>query len=583
MTFSSRASSLASSSLASSSSLPTRERDEVRRYSRRQSRICSATLSRIFEEPAEATDIPLKNQKERRHGVSDLRIPRASLLLAAVQGLTLDSSASDARNLSSDTETLDFPRPPFDTHDSESDSESDSSGRPRPLCPSALVLALVLHTRRRASRRTGEMKGGRTTSSPLHARARYHPRPTAAPFLLIFPFFPLCPVCPYTEDATPWGPRPRAAEGAGVSRLRTPQPRVRRRRSSPPFMMRTPQAVQKKCDCAPVPPRTPVPTDTRSGDSSYVYSPSSSNSSSPTSTSSSTSSRLAALLSPPPFPVQVPTDVLDVEDAEEWEECDVTYSGSSRSLVDSPLSPSSPSSPSAGSPSAFSFSQSTSCDSPFECESPSSPDCDDAYNPTPAPVLRPRPPLPLVPLHPLLPPPFAVEGVFRERYFPAPGVPSFYPSFRSFATPTLTAKGPRTTTPKIARRGKADVCVVRLSRPAPLSTPASLFSPTPARRRHACSPPGAQWATYPDLSPALYTAYATQRSPRRRVVVHFLVFLHLHLQLPLALPPTPDTLSPALYTQRSVDGVLSPQLPAPRARTPRRPTPPRPRVGFERE
>ncbi|KAJ7090536.1 hypothetical protein C8R44DRAFT_990728 [Mycena epipterygia] len=64
------------------------------------------------------------------------------------------------------------------------------------------------------------------------------------------------------------------------------------------------------------PPRTPVPTDARSGDYSYVYSRTFvlELHASPTSSTSSPSPRS--------FQAQVPADVLD---AEEWEECDVIY------------------------------------------------------------------------------------------------------------------------------------------------------------------------------------------------------------------------------------------------------------------
>ncbi|KAJ7123559.1 hypothetical protein C8R44DRAFT_875747 [Mycena epipterygia] len=141
---------------------------------------------------------------KRRHGVSNLRIPRASLLFTAVQGrMTVQSSVCDARDSSSDTET---PRPvaaPSSTRASASSAErasmrsaSPSGARPprasQPCSPrphSAQVPADVLD----ADAEEGEWEecDEEVPLSPLLRDSRPRPSRMCPPALLVRLILPL--------------------------------------------------------------------------------------------------------------------------------------------------------------------------------------------------------------------------------------------------------------------------------------------------------------------------------------------------------------------------------------------------------
>ncbi|CAK5275243.1 unnamed protein product [Mycena citricolor] len=280
------------------------------------------------------------------------------------------------------------------------------------------------------------------------------------------------------------------------------------------------------------PPRSPVPMDAGDcADEYVVYTPSPS----PSSSSSTSSSSLAALLSPSGFPPEsqgLPSDV-DAND-DEWEECDIEV------MYDEiPLSPQAGSSEPASPHISTVIQQEKSTPPPIPPKSAHV----ELLTRSTTPQLKSRwssSTLSSINSAQDAPSPKTFNS-FASRYFPSST--SSHSSSKKSAhqspkSPLSVSFSPKNLKRKTAKRRitAADVVIVR---PATSGSLMAAVSSTATATATSPVSPNGQWASYPTspklppvirpaptkeykefkdvpLSPALVTAYTTQRSPRRR-------------------------------------------------------------------
>ncbi|KAJ7484179.1 hypothetical protein FB451DRAFT_1363760, partial [Mycena latifolia] len=360
----------------------------IKRQSRTRTRKSTLPLTSIVEEPVEETAPKTKKNSEkarRRHGISNLFIPRASSLFTAVQG-----DPADWRLTLDDADTFEFPRPPpFDEGES-SGSSSGSDSSPASSLPTTPTPSPTAETHGQCIIRCKSIK-------PLTINKRSvspAPPPVCAPapeekdagdhtwededddefyaaharsFITLAPPLPasfpaststralhrestIIPASVSSSAPAPHRASVRLSRAISIPARAPPPPPIITSHAHSRSASTTSINYSRPLPVRP-PPRTPVPTDALSGDYATDYaaylplllSPSNSRTPSP---SSSTSSRLAALLSPPPFPAEAQGVPADVDAADGWEDeaCDLFYD-------EVPLSPLVAPSPTSASPS----------------------------------------------------------------------------------------------------------------------------------------------------------------------------------------------------------------------------------------
>nr|GAT57540.1 predicted protein [Mycena chlorophos] len=484
-------------------------------YFKRQSRVIRNStvsafgLSSILEEDHDNNTTKSSVKAKRRHGVSDLRIPPLESFQTDLPAL--QSSSDDESSSSSDG----LPSTP-----SASPTHESFTGQAIIRCKSIRPLALV-PKRSISPVPTLSSEEEDDVYYAAHARGYVTLRRSSS----------LTPESTAQRDST------LITRRFSIPNRPPPPPPIDT--NVPNFSHPTAATVQAR-----PPPRTPVPTDAWSGDYTDAAtflsaSPSSSmRSESPafsfSAASSSPSTSLDALLSPPPqFPPEAQGIPCDIDDAD-WE--DEVYD-------EIPLSPSPLS---LGAPSilpTISFTVPEPVEEPTEAPMPS---------PLPSPVPRPRNSSHSTQLRSRWSS-STLSSVHSSRGAKSPKTFAFAKRYLRVKTPVLNIKTTPSTpvlpkpSPK-RRPGKKrltakDVVVMHPNQqqtprsPPPPVPPKPVIPPLPTTTINKPlplpkTPSSAQWASYPSSPPpapyihapavrqskqdALYTAYISQRSPRRR-------------------------------------------------------------------